>query len=56
MHAYMPTLGHAPLDGTTDAGHMGEDVDVMRRIRAGKAKLDEEETATLSRMLGLSER
>ena len=56
MYAYMLTLGHAPLDGTTDAGHMGEDVDVMRRIQAGERILDEGETARLSRMLGVPER
>ena len=56
MYAFMMTLGHTPLDGTTDEGHMEEDLDVMRRIQAGERILDGAEIAELSRMLGMPDR
>lgn len=56
MYALVMTLGHTPLDGTTDAGHMEEDMELMRRMQAGERILDWGETERLSRMLGIPDR
>ena len=53
MYAFMMTLGHTPLSGTKDAGHMEEDVDVMLRLQHGEKILNEEEMNRLSSLLGI---
>jgi diketogulonate reductase-like aldo/keto reductase len=53
MYAFMMTLGHTPLDGTTNKGHMMEDVAVMERIQNGEVILDEEEMAVLGDIIGV---
>lgn len=53
MYAFMMTLGHTPLSGTTDANHMAEDVDIMLRFQNGEQILDGDEVKTLSKLLGL---
>jgi len=53
MYAFMMTLGHTPLSGTKDSGHMGEDVDVMLRFQQGEEVLDGEDMSRLSSLLGI---
>ena len=55
MYAYMMTLGHTPLSGTTSPSHMKEDVEVMKRIQRGEAILNEKELSKLSAVLGITE-
>lgn len=54
MYAYMMTLGHVPLSGTKDDGHMKEDVDIMLRFQQGETILSEEEMNKLSILLGIT--
>lgn len=53
MYAYMMTLGHTPLSGTKDRGHMDEDVAVMKRIQLGETILDDDEMEEMSKILGV---
>jgi len=53
MYAYMMSLGHTPLSGTTDATHMKEDVEIMMRFQIGKEVLSEDDIGTLSSLLGV---
>ena len=53
MYAYMMSLGHTPLSGTTDAFHMKEDVEIMMRFQNGEEVLSEDEIETLSSFLGV---
>jgi diketogulonate reductase-like aldo/keto reductase len=53
MYAYMMTLGHTPLSGTKNPGHMKEDVDVMLRFQRGERVLNKEDMEILSTLLGI---
>lgn len=53
MYAFMMTLGHTPLDGTTNKEHMMEDVAVMERIQNGEVILNEDEMAAMASFLGV---
>jgi len=54
MYAFMMTLGHTPLDGTTSEDHMIEDIEVMKRILSGEEILSPSEMQTMSEILGMS--
>lgn len=51
MYAYMMTMGHTPLSGTTDRGHMAEDMDVVKRIQNGEEILSLEEMELMTELL-----
>lgn len=53
MYAYMMTLGHTPLCGTTSKVHMLEDVAVMERIQGGEEILNSDEVEVVSNSLGI---
>lgn len=54
MYAYVMSRGHVPLSGTTNAGHMAEDVAVAERARTeGTSLLTEEDARTMERALGM---
>ncbi|KAL9190697.1 hypothetical protein ACHAXT_000403 [Thalassiosira profunda] len=53
MYAFMMTLGHTPLSGTKNAGHMQDDVDLMLRFQQGEKILNDDEMETLSSLLGI---
>ncbi|KAL7461132.1 hypothetical protein ACHAXS_001560, partial [Conticribra weissflogii] len=53
MYAFMMTLGHIPLSGTTDPNHMQEDVDIMLKIQRGDQILTAEDVASLRSLLGM---
>lgn len=53
MYAYMMSLGHTPLDGTTNRAHMAEDVAVMERIQGGEQILTPDEIVWMSQRLGV---
>lgn len=53
MYAYMMTMGHTPLDGTTSKNHMDEDVQVMKRIQSGEIILNEDEMKEMDKYLGV---
>ena len=53
MYAYMMTLGHTPLDGTTNMEHMVEDMDVVKRIQSGEEILNEDDLRFMEDMLGV---
>mmetsp|Transcript_63215 Transcript_63215/g.186851 ORF Transcript_63215/g.186851 Transcript_63215/m.186851 type:complete len:182 (-) Transcript_63215:178-723(-) len=56
MYAFMMRLGHTPLDGTTDLGHMEEDVAVMGRVQQGDQIFsDDDEVRRMAEILGLPE-
>jgi len=55
MYAFMMTLGHTPLSGTTNGQHMHEDADVMERIVNGEKFFGEEEMTYMSNLLGISQ-
>lgn len=56
MYAFMMRLGHTPLDGTTNPGHMEEDVAVMGRIHEGDDIFaNDEEVRRMAEILGLAE-
>ena len=55
MYAYMMTLGHTPLSGTKDDGHMKEDVAIMVRFQNGEEILNKEEMDKLSTLLGIKQ-
>jgi diketogulonate reductase-like aldo/keto reductase len=55
MYAYMMTLGHTPLSGTKDDGHMKEDVAIMVRFQDGEEILNKEEMDKLSTLLGIKQ-
>ena len=51
--AFMMTLGHTPLSGTTNKKHMMEDVAVMERVVNGEEILSQDEIDTMSSILGI---
>jgi len=53
MYAFMLTLGHTPLSGTTDRLHMAENVAVMERIIGGETILNQEDINIISTALGI---
>ena len=53
MYAYVMALGHTPLSGTKDPGHMREDVDVVLRFQRGERVLNDGEMEKLSSLLGI---
>ncbi len=53
MYAFMMTMGHTPLDGTTSRVHMMEDVAVMERIQGGEQILSATEVAEITFLLGI---
>ena len=53
MYAFVMTLGHTPLDGTTSKGHMVEDVAVMKRYLSGEEILNGEEMEFMADVIGL---
>ena len=55
MYAYMMTLGHTPLSGTTNPNHMAEDVAVMKRFQSGEEILTVEEMRQMDDLLGVSD-
>ena len=52
MYAFMMSQGHIPLSGTTDLGHMAEDVDVMKRMVDGE-DIFEGDLGEFSKILGV---
>lgn len=56
MYAFMMTLGHTPLSGTKNSGHMTEDIDIMMKFQHGEKVLDDEEMNRLSSLLGIHKR
>jgi len=55
MYAFMMTIGHTPLSGTTSDQHMTEDVAIMERIQGGEIILDANEVKFMSKILGIPE-
>jgi len=55
MYAFMMRLGHTPLDGTTNQGHMAEDIAIMERIQGGENILDDAEMTKMGKILGIPE-
>lgn len=56
MYAFMMRLGHTPLDGTTDPGHMEEDVAVMGRFQEGDNVFgSDDEVRRMAEILGMPE-
>ena len=53
MYAFMMTLGHTPLDGTTNKVHMMEDVAIMERIQNDEEILSNEDMELMANKLGL---
>jgi len=55
MFAFLMSLGYiTPLSGTTNKGHMAEDVAVMERMQGGEAIIaDEKEQHLMAQLLGL---
>lgn len=53
MYAFMMALGHTPLSGTTNKGHMMEDVAVMERVQNGEEILSQDELESMARILGI---
>lgn len=53
MYAFMMTLGHTPLDGTTNKEHMMEDVAIMERIQNGEEILNEDDIVEMYSILGI---
>uniref|UniRef100_A0A7S4N2L4 NADP-dependent oxidoreductase domain-containing protein n=1 Tax=Odontella aurita TaxID=265563 RepID=A0A7S4N2L4_9STRA len=53
MYAYMMTLGHTPLSGTTSRDHMDEDIAIMRRIHDGEEIFKDDELKKMSDILGI---
>jgi len=54
MYAFMMTLGHTPLDGTTNVKHMQEDIALQSRIKGGeKIFADEAELRKMAEILGM---
>lgn len=53
MYAFMMTMGHTPLDGTTSRAHMAEDVAVMERIQSGEKILNGSDMDEIAYLLGL---
>jgi len=53
MYAFMMTLGHTPLDGTTNKQHMMEDVAIMERIQNGEVILNDDEMSDMASFLGV---
>jgi len=55
MYVFMMALGHTPLDGSTNAKHMEEDIEAMQRFHRGDILLSEIEMSKLSSLLGMPE-
>lgn len=55
MYAFMMTMGHTPLDGTTTKTHMMEDVAVMERMQSGEQILSSDEMETMTYLLGMED-
>jgi len=53
MYAFMLSLGHTPLDGTTNSKHMAEDVALMERVFDGEDILVPEEIEMMTGILGV---
>lgn len=53
MYAYMMTLGHTPLSGTTSSHHMIQDVSIMERMQGGETILNADEIIHVTRLLGI---
>jgi diketogulonate reductase-like aldo/keto reductase len=55
LYALVIYLGHAPLSGTTSNAHMGEDIDLLRRIKTGEVIIYDEDVPMLLEILGVQE-
>lgn len=55
MYAFMMTMGHTPLDGTTSRVHMMEDVAVMERIQGGEEIFTASEVEEITFLLGITD-
>lgn len=55
LYAFLMSLGYVtPLSGTTNLGHMAEDVDVMKRMQNGEQIFkNEQELRNFARILGM---
>jgi diketogulonate reductase-like aldo/keto reductase len=54
MYAFMMTMGHTPLDGTTNLKHMQEDIALESRIKGGeKIFASEDELRKMAEVLGM---
>ena len=53
MYAFMMSLGHTPLSGTTNAKHMNEDISTMQRITQGESIFDSSELEEFAYILGI---
>jgi len=56
MYAFMMTLGHTPLSGTTSQVHMAEDVAIMERIQGGETIFTEDEMKEISTILEIPDK
>lgn len=54
MYAFMMSMGHTPLDGTTSKIHMMEDVAVMERIQSEEEIFNEKEMEEIAFLLGIT--
>lgn len=53
LYAFLMTLGHTPLSGTTDPHHMAQDVAVMERIQGGDKLFTDTELHAFAELLGM---
>jgi diketogulonate reductase-like aldo/keto reductase len=54
MYAFMMTLGHTPLDGTTNLKHMQEDIELESRMKGGdRIFANEDELRKMAEILGM---
>ena len=54
MYAFMMSMGHTPLDGTTSKVHMMEDIAVMERIQSEEEIFNPSEMEEITFLLGIT--
>jgi diketogulonate reductase-like aldo/keto reductase len=54
MYAFMMSMGHTPLDGTTSKVHMMEDIAVMERIQSEEEIFNQSEMEEIAFLLGIT--
>ena len=53
MYAFCLAIGITPLDGTTNAQHMKDDMELLQRARAGTIFANPEEITMLAQINGI---
>eukprot|EP00978_Attheya_sp_CCMP212_P001353 scaffold2847_cov56-Attheya_sp.AAC.3 len=53
MYAFLMSLGHTPLSGTTNIEHMKEDITMMKRILDGETMFTPDELHSFAKLLGM---